>query len=368
MKIGTINGIKIKLHISTFLIVALIGYTVAQMYFFLAINPTIYELILIGLLNGFLILISILIHELLHSIVAQKYGLNVSEIELYVFGGASKIEKEPATPKSEILIAGVGPLSSLMIGGIFLLLLFLPFNYGLFFSVTFYYMGLSNILLGIFNLLPGFPMDGGRILRALIWSRRKDLLSATKTASRIGRFFGYLLIFIGIYMTFFYSFLAGIWMILIGFFLTNAARSEYIQTVASASLAKTSAKEISTLQNIAIDFNTSILNAIRNFFLRFKKNYFPVELNHTIVGILFLDDIRKIPFNEQENIRVGDAMHPIDDYPSVYEEESGELAYNKLKSTQVRPHIILVRNRVQNKVIGFIGDENIRFVLNYTQS
>ena len=121
------------------------------------------DLIIAGLINCIILLFSIIIHELSHSIIAQKYGLDVSEIELYLFGGVLKIKEEPKTPKSEIVISIVGPLSSLIIGISFLALTFLPINLPIILIITFLYSGISNVGLAIFNILPAFPFDGGRV-------------------------------------------------------------------------------------------------------------------------------------------------------------------------------------------------------------
>jgi len=120
-----------------------------------------------------------LIHELSHSLVAQKYDLDVREIELYLFGGVSKIEEEPRTPKSEMIISVVGPLSSLLIGLGLLALFFLPINLPSVISITLLYSGISNVGLSLFNLFPAFPIDGGRILRAFLWKRKNDQFSNT---------------------------------------------------------------------------------------------------------------------------------------------------------------------------------------------
>ncbi|MHA2088583.1 MAG: M50 family metallopeptidase, partial [Promethearchaeota archaeon] len=169
MKIAKIKGIEIRLHLSTLLIIALVGFYAASLYAALIPNASIIELITVGLINGIIILASILTHELSHSIIAQRNGLEVTEIELHLFGGVSRIEEEPHTPRAEILIAIVGPLSSLLIGIILLVLFYLPLSIPTFLVVTFFYSGISNIGLGIFNLLPAFPIDGGRVLRAFLW-------------------------------------------------------------------------------------------------------------------------------------------------------------------------------------------------------
>ena len=221
MKIGTIKGITIRLNISTLLIIALVGFSAASFYDQMVEGIGLVELILVGILNGVILLASILLHELSHSLMAQRYELNVTEIELYLFGGVSKIEEEPRTPKSEMIISVVGPATSLLIGGALFGLYFLPIAVPSFLVVTFFYSGLSNVILGIFNMIPAFPMDGGRVLRAFLWNRRDDIVSSTKSATTVSKFFGYGFMVLGfIQMILFFSFNA-FWFILIGMFLNS---------------------------------------------------------------------------------------------------------------------------------------------------
>ncbi|MFW9784562.1 MAG: site-2 protease family protein, partial [Candidatus Heimdallarchaeota archaeon] len=244
MKIAKIKGIQIKLHFSTLLIVALVGFYASNFYSALTPGASIIEIVAVGIINGIIILLSILLHELSHSIIAQKFGLDVTEIELYLFGGVSKIEEEPRTPKSEALIAIVGPLSSLIMGGLMLIGFFLPISIPAFLAVTLFYSGFSNIGLGIFNLLPAFPIDGGRVLRAFLWNRRKNLISATKSASRVGVGFGYGLMAFGLFQIFTSGLINGIWLMIMGSFLRSTARQSYVQTINEVTLSNIGVKEI----------------------------------------------------------------------------------------------------------------------------
>ena len=365
MKIGTIKGIEIKLHISTLLIVALVGFYVASFYNSLIPEATISDLLTVGLANGVLILGSILVHELLHSIYAQRYGLKVREIELYVFGGASKIEEEPKTPKEEIIIAAVGPLSSLVIGFSLIALLFLPINYSAILAVTFFYGGFSNILLGIFNFLPGFPMDGGRVLRSILWKRRGDLVSATRTAAKVGNAFGYGFIAYGFFEIFFFGSFGGLWLILIGSFLNNAARSEYLETVNQMKLSNINVESMISPRNIPIPFKMLIRDAIRDYFMLYKVDYFPVVQNHEIVGILHIDDIRRVPLDQHSSTIVGYVMRPLSGFPSIHNEDSGKEAYKQLKSIEDFPPILVVKGSQDEHIMGFISKEDLAYALRF---
>ena len=295
IKIGKVHGINIKLHISTLLIVGLVGFYSTSFYLILVPEASLLELIIVGLINSTIFLCSILIHELSHSIIAQKYGLNVSEIELYLFGAVSKLEEEPKTPKSEIIISIVGPLSSFIIGISLLALFFLFINLPTILLITFLYSGISNVGLAIFNILPAFPFDGGRVLRALFWRRKNDIVAATKRASTVGIIFGFGLIFYGFFQILTHGVLSGLWFILIGSFLNSTARKSYLEIKNEFILSHIKVKDILNISNQGIPSNIPIDMAIRNYFVPNKRVYLPVIKENDIVGIAFIDDIKIIP-------------------------------------------------------------------------
>lgn len=359
MKIAKIKGIEIKLHLSTLLIIGLVGFYAASFYAALVPKASIIELITVGLINGIIILASILIHELSHSIIAQRNGLDVTEIELYLFGGVSRIEEEPRTPKSEILIAGVGPLSSLLIGIVLLVVSYLPIPIPTFLLVTFFYTGISNIGLGIFNLLPAFPIDGGRVLRAFLWSRRKNIITATKTASKVGVGFGYGLMVYGLFQIFTFGLINGIWLILIGSFLRTTARQSYLQTINEVALSNISVKEMLYTSNLRIPFEMLISDAVREYFIPYKKLYFPVVQGDEIKGIVHMTDIKKIPSNQRSSYIIGYIMRKISEFPLVDEEQSGKEVMKKLNVADDNPHIVIVKEKNTGNLLGFIDKEDL---------
>jgi len=368
VKLSTINGIKIKLHFSTLLIVGLVGFSATT--FFLSIVPdaSIADIMLVAIINGIIILFSILIHELFHSLIAQKYGLKVREIELYLFGGVSKIEEEPKTPKSEIVISGVGPLSSLVMGVIFLLFFsFTPISLPIWVSVTLLYSGISNIALGFFNLLPAFPMDGGRVLRAYLWRRRGNLISATKTASRIGVFIGYSLMVYGFIQIFFLGLLGGLWLILMGSFLRKSAKTSYIQTINEVTLSKINIKDIIGPQTLAVPFYVPISEAIRGYFMMYRKSFFPVIRGNEITGIIHFNDIKKIPVDQRSQLRVGNVERNLSEFPFIYEEENGKEALRKLIQMKNHPHLIIVRKRRNEEITGMISELDLYSAVKFCQ-
>ena len=367
MKIVKIKGIEIKLHLSTLFIIALVGFYATSFYAAVIPGAPLFELITVGVINGLLILFSILFHELSHSIVAQRFGLNVSEIELYLFGGVSKIEEEPRTPKSEVLIAIVGPLSSLIFGGFMMLMFILPLPIPTFLLVTLFYSGISNIGLGIFNLIPAFPIDGGRILRAFIWWRRKNVISATKTASKIGVGFGYGLMIFGVLQIFTSGLINGIWLIIMGSFLRSTAKQSYIQTLNELTLSNISVNEIIYIpqRNLEIPFDMLISDAVREYFIPYRKSYFPVFKGVGIVGIVHIEDIKRIPIGQRSKFIVGYVMRKLSEFPKISDDKTGKDAMKKLNQSAKPPHIIVVQGKDNEELIGFIGKEELISALKY---
>lgn len=369
MKIARIYGFDIKISLSTFLIVGLVGFYAANFYASIIFGATILDLIVVGLINGLIILGSILVHEIAHSVVAQKYGLKVSEIELYLFGGASKIEEEPKSPKSEVLITIVGPLSSLILGGTFLLIVFgIPIPLPAILAVTLLYSGISNIGLGLFNLLPAFPVDGGRILRAYLWHRRKDIISATKTASKVGSYFAYGLMAYGVFQIFLFGLLNGFWLIIIGSFLNNQTKQAYTQTVNEMTLGKLNVKDMINMPRLEIPFNLTVEDAFKHYFMVYKKDFFPVVRNGQIEGVIHIDDIKNMPIERRNEFIVGYAMRSIREFPSITDKDTGKDALKNLMRLKSKPNLVVVKDDSDDYVLGFIGERDVILSLRFCQS
>ncbi len=366
MKLGKVRGIAIKFHFSMLLIVALVGFYAANFYLETVPNAPMWELLLVAILNGIIIVFSILIHELSHSLMALRYGLKVSEIELYLFGGVSKMEEEPKTPRSELVISVVGPLSSFILGIICLIIFFLPIILPMWLLVTLFYSGITNIGLGIFNLLPAFPMDGGRVLRSILWNKRKNILSATKTASKVGRFFGYSLMVLGFIQMIFGGIFSGFWLVLMGSFLSSAAKKSYEQTVSEVALSSISVREILVgARKFVIPFELPLIEGLRDYFIVFSQIYFPVvREGGEIVGIIHLEDIKKIPIEHRYRYIIGDIMNSISDFPIIFKEDTGKDVMKKLLKMEKKPYIAIAKERETQNILGFISELEIIRALN----
>lgn len=291
--------------------------------------------------------------------MAQKYGLEVKEIELYLFGGVSKIEEEPRTPKSEMIISIVGPLSSLLIGLGLILLFFLPINMPTILSITLLYSGITNIGLGFFNLIPAFPIDGGRILRAYLWKRKNNLLSATKFTTKVGIVISYGFMIYGLLQMFTFDLFSGFWLVLIGSFLNSSAKQSYQQTKNDFILSNITVKDILSVPFKGIPVDKSLNQAIRDYFILYKKSYFPVIDNDKIIGIIYFKDIRNIPNIEREKYSVGEFMRGISEFQYIEEDLSGKEALKKLNKLSYVPPLLIVEEKSSKKVIGFVGKSDL---------
>src|SRR2546426_10702328 len=226
LRIGKIAGIDIYINVSWIIILVLLTVSLATGWF-----PQLYPgwstatYWIVGFISSILLFVSVLLHELAHSLVARRRGLPVKDITLFIFGGVSNIEQEPKDAGIEFQVAVVGPITSLLIGAVcFLLQLPLRGTNSLLGGILFY-LAVTNILLGVFNLIPGFPLDGGRVLRSIVWKLTGNMRQATRIASLTGQVIAYLFILLGIWIFFVGDILDGIWFGFIGWFLLSAAQS-----------------------------------------------------------------------------------------------------------------------------------------------
>lgn len=368
MKLFTINGIEIKVHVSTLLIVGLVAFNVGTIHAQLFSSASTFDLVLVGILGGLAILGSIVLHELMHSLLAQRHGMEVQEIELYLFGGVSKITEEPKVPESEWRIALVGPLSSILLGVALLAIGFIPVSFPPVAVTLVSYFAWVNLALGGFNLLPGFPMDGGRILRAYLWKKRGNLLSATKTAAKVGKYIGYGLMGLGVLEIFLVSLLGGFWLIIMGNFLESAARSAYYQTVMDVKLREIHARDFTGRTIASIPADTPIQEAIYQYFRQYRGDFFPVTRDGETVGVVTIERVMDIPSAERQSTVVGDVAFTVEELPHVVEDATGKKIYQILQEQKEdRPQVVSVTGPEEKNVLGFVGREDLKFALKMDQ-
>lgn len=271
---------------------------------------------------------SVLLHELSHVLVGRAFGLRVDHITLFLFGGVANIEREPDTPRAEFLMAVVGPLVSVGFGFLCVLVgawlaggptgdpAAVMRGLGPLATVLFW-LGPVNIVIGLFNLLPGFPLDGGRVLRAILWRATGSLERATRWATAAGQGIGLLLVFVGICMSFGVrvplfgtGLVSGLWLAFLGWFLAGAAAASYQQLVLTALLAGVQVRRIMRRDVAVVSPELTVARFVDEFLMRSDQRGFPVVLGGQLVGLVCLDDVRKVPRDDWGAVRVGDVMTP----------------------------------------------------------
>ncbi len=311
IRLFKVLGIPIRLDYSWFLIFLLVTWTLAAGYFPQHYpSLTTFTYWIMGAVAALFLFFSVLFHELCHSYIAEKSGIPIRGITLFIFGGVAEITKEPPDPKTEFKVAVAGPLSSFFLSAIFFSTASLAGRYALnpSISAVLTYLGLINIVLGGFNLIPGFPLDGGRILRALLWHRMGDLKKATYISSRIGAGFGLFLIIMGVFNFFSGDFISGIWFVFIGFFLRQAAEGGYRQVLLKQSLTGIFIKDLMISEVVSIPEDTNIDTAVDEYFFKYRYDSFPVVSDRKIRGLISLENIKDLPKEQWSITRVGAVM------------------------------------------------------------
>jgi Zn-dependent protease/CBS domain-containing protein len=307
-RIGRIFGIPIFLHASWFIIFVLI--TLSLAVYFAHLNPhwTRVQHWTVGIATSLLFFGSVLFHELAHSVVALHYRIPVVSITLFVFGGIARIGREPSSARQEFNIAVAGPISSyLLAAGFYLISISLSGSEMLVALAT--WLAQINFLLATFNLIPGFPLDGGRILRAAVWAWKKDFAAATRVASRGGQLFAYLLIFIGIVQAVTGNLVGGLWLAFIGWFLLTAAQESYAQVAVRNMLRDLRAADIMSAEVPTIPRDISLDEFVRELFRTGRRCHLVVD-NGELVGMMTVHALNRVPRDDWPTTSVQAAMIP----------------------------------------------------------
>ncbi len=321
----TLAGIQIRLDSSLLIIFALIVYSLGASVFPDWHRDWTFAMTwLTALSAGVLFFASVLLHELSHSLVARHYGIPVPRITLFLFGGMAEIEKEPETPKTEFLIAIAGPVASLCLGLAFAI------TGGLLAGPDFaarlaedqaaalaalpplatlsFWLGPINILLGLFNLVPGFPLDGGRVLRATMWWLLGDLHRATRIATDTGRLFGWCLMILGTLQALSGALLQGLWLLMIGWFLSHSATASYRELVMREMLRGVTVRDLMRSQFETVAVNRTVADFIDRQLLQNPQILWPVTEDGQLVGLATLEDVKDVPIEDRGHTVIGQVM------------------------------------------------------------
>ncbi len=321
-------GIPVEIHISWILIFILVTWSFAT-----GVYPESYggtfsstQLWIISFLTAVLLFLSILLHEFSHSVVAIRNGLPIGKITLFMFGGVAQMRREVESPSVELKMASAGPAMTLVLIGVYYLLGVIFRSFDTLF-VLFNSLAFINGAILVFNMIPGFPLDGGRILRAVIWRKTGNLLRATKTASRIGKGFAFFLIGMGII-----SFLVkgnlidGIWLMIIGTFLRQAAERSYKAVIYREVMERFKVSDIVRYDVVTVGLSVDLRTLVEDYFKKHPFQSFPVVEDGVLVGIIRLDDVKKVERGKWPEIKTADLVNRnISDYAIRAFDNAGKL-------------------------------------------
>jgi Zn-dependent protease/CBS domain-containing protein len=306
VRVMTIAGIAVKVHHSWFIIFVLILWSLSAAYLPRAkpgYSPQLYWAA--GALATLLFFLSVLAHEFCHSLVAKRLGQEVHDITLFVFGGVSRVSDNFRNPKTEFTIAIVGPLCSVVLAGAFrLLAAVMPGGEETLLRGVVNYLAWINLALAVFNLIPGFPLDGGRVLRALIWWQTGSLAKATRAAAAVGKAFSFVLMALGGLQLLTGNLIGGLWFLFIGIFLMGAAEGGYRETVQRHFLEGMKASDVMVEDVLCVPAEISVKELIRSYFLHYGHKGFPVKDGDRVIGMVFLKFVKDLPEDEMERTTV----------------------------------------------------------------
>jgi Zn-dependent protease/CBS domain-containing protein len=312
VQVARVIGIPIYLHFSWVIIFGLIVWTLSTGYF-PAQHPDLpaSSYWAKGLVASLLFFVSIVLHELGHAVVALRHGVRTRSITLFIFGGVAQLEKDPRDGRAEFWMAAAGPLVSLILAGFFYTCASLPFV-GPSTAAVAKYLALINLILALFNLVPAFPMDGGRLLRGALWGAIGKA-RATRIASGAGTFFAFSLIFVGVFSLLRGDPIGGVWYILIGWFIKDASAASYQQVRLDEALRGVTVRDAMVEGVVTVPSSGSVAEAARELFTRTGYGSYPVTRGDAVVGLLCLKDVLQLSAEEREATSVQGAMRPLTD-------------------------------------------------------
>lgn len=312
LRLFSFRGIPIRLDASWFAIAVLVAWSLAAQLF-PAWRPglpraTYWVMGLVGALGLFA---SIVVHELSHALVARRHNIPIDGISLFVFGGVAEMGTEPPSPKAELTMAIAGPLTSIAIGVVALAASALAVAWPGAAVTVLAYLGVVNLLLAAFNLIPAFPLDGGRVLRALLWRRHGNLVRATHTAARVGIAFSVALMALGGFRVLLGDLLGGVWFFLIGLFLRQAADASYQQVVVRGALENEPVKKFMTVGPVSVRPDITLAEFLDSYVYRYHHKLFPVQDNGRLLGLISTEQVRGVPRADWPSRKVGAVTVPL---------------------------------------------------------
>jgi Zn-dependent protease/CBS domain-containing protein len=322
--LGRISGIRVGVNWSVLVIVALLAYGLAVGEFPAAApRHPVAEYVAAAVVTAVAYMGSLLAHELAHSLVARRNGLQVEGITLWLLGGVSQLRGEVKDPGAEVRVAGVGPLVSLLLGGAFLLVAWLVHAAGVrgVVVVALAWLGGINVLLAVFNVIPAAPLDGGRLLRAVLWRITGDRLKAAVWSARSGQVFGWALVVVAAYLVLVRRDYSWLWFALLGWFLISAATSESQQAVIQSRLRMVPVRQIMTPDPVTVPASVTVAQFQADYLPRHRYSAFPVVADGQTVGLVTTHRINQVPAGERGQTTLGDVACPLSEVAQAAPDE-----------------------------------------------
>lgn len=357
-RLGSVLGFEIRIDYSWFIIFFLILWSLAAGFFPQVLpdrDSSVY--LAMGVAGALLFFGSILVHELSHSIVARTKDIPVEGITLFLFGGIAHTRLEAEDPSDEIQIAGIGPLVSFALGGAFWVIGWLGARIGWPEPVNqvAVYLGFINVLLAVFNLLPGFPLDGGRLFRAIVWKATGDLTKATRWATTGGKALGYGLMGLGLLQMFAGGTLGGLWLVFIGWFLRGAAEMSLTQHLVRGALEGVRAAELMSESPETVPPGLSLRELVDQHLLTRRYQSYPVVDGTRLVGLVTLDHVKDTPRERWDALRVADVMTTADDRLVVTPDERMLDVLSRMQESDTR-RVLVARG---GELVGIVSASDI---------
>jgi Zn-dependent protease/CBS domain-containing protein len=303
---------------------------------------------LMALAGAAILFLSIIVHELSHSLVARRFGIPMRGITLFVFGGVAEMEDEPPSPRSELLMALAGPAASVVIGVAFLVFtaVAMTLQWPDALVAVGQYIGATNLILAIFNMLPAFPLDGGRVLRSLIWMKSGNVRRATRISSRVGSSFGLLLIIGGFYFLFSGNPIAGVWWFLIGMFVRNAAAGAYQQVLVRQLLEGETVRRFMKSDPVTVPRSISVAELVTEYIYKHHFKMFPVVDGERLAGCVTAADVKKLPREEWDRQSVGTIAQSCDAHNTITPDADAMKALARMGRTRTSRLLVVEGDRL----------------------
>lgn len=351
--LGKVFGIQLRLHYSWFIIFALLT--------FLLVSPHWSSLLwwVVGIIACLLFFASVVAHELAHSLVGRANGIPIKSITLFIFGGIAQMTREATRPGAELKMAAAGPACSLVIGSLFGL--FWYFNQGMGEPIVTmaYWLAFINVALAVFNLIPGFPLDGGRIFRSILWRSTGDFRRSTRIATQLGQGVGYAFIAGGIVIVFLnpfnLSWFSGLWIVFIGWFLKNAASNSYRQAQWREALKRFTAAQVMTTNCPVVPSDVTLNQVVQEYVIPSGCRLFMVADEGRLEGTLTLQNIKPVSQRKWGMTRVKEIMTPIDKLKAAYPGQDALSILEQMDESDINQMPVVSEGRV----IGLIARDNL---------